>query len=66
MQLTWLVTTVKCRVSLGWAGHVAGMGDRRNACRIVTTELLNKFYSHQLMHFLIQPCINLLSYVKIT
>ena len=25
-----------------------------------------KFYSHQLMHFLIQPCISLLSYIKIT
>jgi len=25
-----------------------------------------KFYSHQLMHFLIQICISLLSYVKIT
>jgi len=24
-----------------------------------------KFYSHQLMHFLIQPCISLLSYIKI-
>jgi hypothetical protein len=24
-----------------------------------------KFYSHQLMHFLIQPCISLLSYVKV-
>jgi len=25
-----------------------------------------KFYSHQLMHFLIQPCIRHLSYIKIT
>jgi hypothetical protein len=25
-----------------------------------------KFYSHQLMHFLIQLCISLLSYIKIT
>jgi hypothetical protein len=25
-----------------------------------------KFYSHKLMHFLIQSCINLLSYIKIT
>ena len=25
-----------------------------------------KFYSHQLMHFFIQPCISLLSYIKIT
>ena len=25
-----------------------------------------KFYSHQPMHFLIQPCISLLSYIKIT
>ena len=25
-----------------------------------------KFYSYQLMHFLIQPCISLLSYIKIT
>ena len=25
-----------------------------------------KFYSHQLMHFLMQPCISLLSYIKIT
>jgi hypothetical protein len=27
---------------------------------------ITKFYSHQLMHFLIQPCISLLSYIKIT
>ena len=27
---------------------------------------LIKFYSHQLMHFLIQPCISVLSYIKIT
>ena len=25
-----------------------------------------KFYSHQLMHFFIQLCISLLSYIKIT
>jgi len=25
-----------------------------------------KLYSHQLMHFLIIPCISLLSYIKIT
>ena len=29
-------------------------------------ETCNKFYSHQLMHFLIQPCISVLSYIKIT
>jgi len=27
---------------------------------------LFKFYSHQLMHFFIQLCISLLSYIKIT
>jgi len=26
----------------------------------------NKFYSHQLMHFFIQLCISLLSYIQIT
>ena len=25
-----------------------------------------KFYSHQLMHFFVQLCISLLSYIKIT
>jgi len=31
-----------------------------------TGETCIKFYSHQPMHLLIQPCISLLSYIKIT
>jgi len=44
--------------------------------RVVTTQLVynlevpssnfDKFYSHELMHFFIQLCISLLSYIKIT
>ena len=33
---------------------------------ISVMDTLIKFYSHQLMHFLIQICISLLSYNKIT
>ena len=32
----------------------------------INMDFLNKFYSHQLMHFFIQLCISLLSYIKIT
>ena len=32
----------------------------------VQTGVYIKFYSHQLMHFFIQLCISLLSYIKIT
>ena len=34
-------------------------------CLAKTTKYV-KFYSHQLMHFFIKPCISLLSYIKIT
>ena len=35
-------------------------------CTRLTANGTIKFYSHQLMHFFIQLCISLLSYIKIT
>ena len=37
-----------------------------SAISIKDNAIRNKFYSHQLMHFFIQLCISLLSYIKIT
>ena len=53
------------------APHFSTLFDKRYDFRGVG-DLLNirlkcvKFYSHQLMHFLIRICISLLSYIKIT
>jgi len=41
-----------------------GRGQKHRSVAIANNVI--KFYSHQLMHFFIQLCISLLSYIKIT
>jgi len=57
------------------AAEVQGDGHKRHALLTAYYEIqpnsdkvnvYTKFYSHQLMHFFIQLCISLLSYIKIT
>jgi hypothetical protein len=47
MQCTWLVTTVKCRISLEWAVHVAGMGDRKMHAELSRGNYLDKVHSEK-------------------
>ena len=54
-------------ICCGWRQYVCQFVIRYNTIgRILLIIIIIKFYSHQLMYFPIQPCISLLSYIKIT
>jgi len=44
MQLTWLVTTVKRRLFLGWAGYVARIGGRKMYAELSLGNYLDKVH----------------------
>jgi hypothetical protein len=48
------------------ATHLVSVCTSHSKTTLQRNALTHKFYSHQLMHFLIQPRISLLSYIKIT
>ena len=61
----WLLWLPKMLYWITKLKHTLKLISIKRYVYFLTTYLI-KFYYHQRMHFLIQPCISLLSYIKIT